>query len=92
MLAFEIFDLFNSVKIYMYLNLAGFPDGSTVKSSPAMQEMQVRCLGQGDLLEKEMTIHSSILSWKIPWIERSLAGYSPWGLQRVRHDRATKQQ
>ena len=77
LLAFEIFDLFNSVKIYMYLNLAGFPDGSMVKTSPAVQEMQVRYLGQGNPLEKEMTVHSSILSWKIPWIERSLAGYSP---------------
>ena len=27
----------------------------------------------------EMAIHSSMLGWKIPWTERSLAGYSPWG-------------
>ena len=26
----------------------------------------------------EMAIHSSMLGWKIPWRERSLAGYSPW--------------
>ena len=25
-----------------------------------------------------MAAHSSILAWKIPWME-SLAGYSPWG-------------
>ena len=25
--------------------------------------------GQGDPLEKEMTTHSSILTWRIPWIE-----------------------
>ena len=31
-----------------------------------------------DLLEKGMAIHSSILAWRIPWIE-GLAGYSPWG-------------
>ena len=30
--------------------------------------------------------HSSILAWKIPWTEK------PVGLQRVRHDLATKQQ
>ena len=40
-----------------------------VKNSPAMQEIQVRSLGQEDTLEKEMTIHSSILVWKIPWTE-----------------------
>ena len=43
-----------------------------------MQEMQVRSLGQDDPLEKEMTIYSSILAWKIHgW--KSLVGYSPWG-------------
>ena len=30
-------------------------------------------------LEKEMATHSSILAWRIPWTERSLKGYSPWG-------------
>ena len=40
-----------------------------VKNPPAMQETCIRCLGQGDCLEKEMAIHSSILAWKIPWTE-----------------------
>ena len=45
-----------------------------------MQDTQVRSLSQEeDPLEKEMATHSSILAWKIPWTERSLAGYSPWG-------------
>ena len=39
----------------------------SVKNLPAMQETQVRFLGQEDPLEKEMTIHSSILAWRIPW-------------------------
>ena len=30
-------------------------------------------------LEKEMATHSSIPAWEIPWTERSLLGYSPWG-------------
>ena len=34
-----------------------------------MQETQVRFLGWGDPLEKEMAIHSSTLAWKIPWTE-----------------------
>ena len=25
--------------------------------------------GQEDPLEKEMTIHSSVLAWRIPWVE-----------------------
>ena len=32
-----------------------------------------------NILEKEMATHSKTLAWKIPWTERSLAGYSPWG-------------
>ena len=32
-----------------------------------MEETQVQSLGQEDPLEKEMTIHSSILAWKISW-------------------------
>jgi len=34
-----------------------------------MREAQVQSLGQEDLLEKEMATHSSILAWKIPWME-----------------------
>ena len=46
--------------------------------------MQVRSLGQEDLLEEEMATHSSILALKMPWREE------PGGLQpmyhRVEHD------
>ena len=37
-----------------------------VKNLPATQEMWVQFLGREDPLEKEMAIHSSILTWKIP--------------------------
>ena len=47
----------------------GFPGGSVVKNLPAMQETRVRSLGREDPLEKEMATHSSILAWRIPWIE-----------------------
>ena len=40
-----------------------------IKNLPAMQETQVRCLGQEDPLEKGMATHSSILAWRIPWTE-----------------------
>ena len=48
----------------------GFPDGSLVKNSPAMQEMWVQPLGQEDPLEKGVATHSSILAWGIPWTEK----------------------
>ena len=35
-----------------------------------MQETQVQFMGQEDPLEKETAIHSSILAWEIPWIEK----------------------
>ena len=51
-----------------------------VKNLPAMQkirETQVQSLGQEDPLEKQMTNHSSILAWEIPWTEE------PGGLQSM---------
>ena len=44
-----------------------------------------------DVLEKEMATYSSILAWEIHG-QRSLVGYSPWGLKRVGQDLETKQQ
>ena len=52
---------------------------------PAMQETQVRSLGQDNPLEKEMATHSSILAWKIPWSEEPDRLQS-MGSQRVGHD------
>ena len=34
-----------------------------------MQEIWVLALGWEDPLGKEMTTHSSILAWEIPWME-----------------------
>ena len=34
-----------------------------------MRETWVRSLGQEDPLQKEMATHSSILAWRIPWME-----------------------
>ena len=40
-------------------------------------------------LEKEMATHSSILAWKIPWIEEP-GGLQSMGSKRVRHNLATE--
>ena len=56
-----------------------------VKNLPAMQETQVRSLHWEDPLKKGMAIHSSILSWKIPWTEEP-GGLQSLGSQRVGHN------
>ena len=40
-----------------------------VKNLPAIQETQVKSLGQEDPLEDSMATHSSILAWRIPKTE-----------------------
>ena len=40
-----------------------------VKNLSTMQETQVRPLGWEDPLEKGMATLSSMLAWRIPWIE-----------------------
>ena len=74
--------------IYILVVDVGFPSGTVVKNHLPMQETQekwVQSLGQEDPLEQEIATHSSILTWKIPWME------GPGGLQsmesrRVRHN------
>ena len=48
-----------------------------VKNQPAMQETPVQFLGRKEPLQKEITMHSSILPWRIPWTEE------PGGLQSM---------
>ena len=47
-----------------------------------MQETQVQSLGWEDPLEKEMSTHSSILGWEIPWTEEP-GGLQPMGSQEL---------
>ena len=53
--------------------------------------MCVQCLSGEDPREEEMTTHSSILAWKIPWTEEP-GGLQSMGSHRVRDDLATQQQ
>ena len=48
-----------------------------VKNLPTMWETWIQSLGWEDPLEQGMATHSSILAWRIPWIEE-LVGHSPW--------------
>ena len=56
---------------YIYTTMYGASlVAQLVKNLPAMQETCVQFLDQENLLEKEMTTHSSILAWRIPWTEK----------------------
>ena len=56
-----------------------------VKNSPVKKKTWVQSLDWVVPLEKEMATHSSILAWRIPWVEEP-GGVQSMGLQRVRHD------
>ena len=58
------------------------------KHLPTVRETWVQSLGREDLLEKEMATDSSILTWKIPRMEKPDM-LQPMGSQRVGHDWAT---
>ena len=60
----------------------------TVKRLPTIWETWLWSLGWEDPLEKEMATHSSILAWKIPWMEEP-ARLQSMGSQRVGHNWAT---
>ena len=53
-----------------------------VKHLPTMRETWLQSLCWEDLLEKEMATHSSMLAWKIPWMEEP-GRLQSTGLQRV---------
>ena len=62
-----------------------------VKNNPAHVGNESSVLGSEDSLEKEMATHSSVLAWKIQWLEAS--GRPQFiGSQRVGYNLATKQQ
>ena len=56
-----------------------------VKNLPAKWKARIQFLGQKDPLEKGVATHSSILAWRIPWMEEP-GGLQSMGLQRVGHD------
>ena len=57
--------------INMYATKTGtYLVAQMAKHLPTTWETQVQSLGQEDLLEKETATHSSILAWKIPWMEK----------------------
>ena len=58
---------------------------TVVKNLPANAGDMSSIPGQEDPLEEEMTTHSSVLAWEIPWTEEP-GGLQSMGSQRVGHD------
>ena len=67
----------------------GFPSGASGKASTCQcrrnNEMQVRSLGQEDLLEECIATHSSTVAWRIPCTEEP-GGLQSKESQEVGHD------
>ena len=64
-------------------SIAGFPGGSEGKA-PARNAGDLGSIpGLGSSPGEEMATHSSILAWRIPWMEEP-GGLQSMGLQRVR--------
>ena len=57
----------------------------TLKHLPCNAEDPGSIPGLGNPLEKEMATHSSILAWKIPWMEEP-GGLQSMESQRVGHN------
>ena len=67
------------------MTTSDFPGGSDGKASAYNARDWVQSLGREDPLEKEMATHSSILAWRIPWMEEP-GGLQSMGSKRVGHD------
>ena len=74
--------------LFLCFLLKGPPLFQMVKRLPTMRETWVRALVWEVPLEKEMTAHSSILAWTVPWMEEP-SRLPSMGSQRVRHDWVT---
>ena len=70
-------NIYVHIYVYTWTSLVA----QMAKNPPAMQETQVRFLGQGDSLEKELVTYSSFLACRIPWTEEP-AGLQSMGLQK----------
>ena len=62
-------------RLWIIMEIWGFPGGSVAKNLPTVQETQAQSLVWDDPLEEGMATHSSVLAWRTPWTEE------PGGLQ-----------
>ena len=90
---FYIIYTYSAYMIDIYIYHICFPGGAVVKNLPA-NAGDARDVGQSvgwvDPLEEEMTTHSIILTWRIPWTKEPDRLQS-MGSQRIRHVWMTEQ-
>ena len=70
----DLFLYFKLCILLLLIQVKNVPQGVSlvaqmVKNPPAMQETWIQSLDWEDPLEKGMTTYSSILAWRIPWME-----------------------
>ena len=83
---------FLNIDFFLIIVYLGFPGGSVVKNPPASAGDAGLIPGSGRSPgEGKWQPTPVFLPWKSRG-QKSLAGHSPWGRKRVRHDLATKQQ
>ena len=86
--------LFSSVYFYFIFCLLSIchslPWWLSSKASACNAETGIWLLSWEDPLDKEMATHSSIFAWEILWTEEC-GGLQSMGLERVKHNLATKQ-
>ena len=68
-----------------YSEYNGNSQVAVIKNPPAMQKMQIQSLGQEDPWRRKWRLTPVFLPGKSHG-QRSLAGYSPQGRKRIRHD------
>ena len=73
------------IKILHYCTPSSSLVAQSVKNLPAVQKTRGQPLDWEDPLEKEMAMHSSILTQRIPWTEEP-SGLQSMESQRVGHD------
>ena len=64
------------------MKICGFPGGSVVENSPAMQETGLQPLIGKIPWRRKLATHSSFLAWRILWTEEP-GGLEFMGSQRV---------
>ena len=75
----SFFQYCNSKSVLQHSAFWGFPDSSVSKESACNAGDQDSIPGVGKIpLEKGMATCSSILAWRIPWMEESGRLYIPW--------------
>ena len=71
--------------LFTFIPIGGASGKESARQCGRHKRHGVRSLDWEDPLKKEMATHSSVLAWKIPWMEKP-GGLQSMRWQRVEHD------